>query len=386
MLWSDEEDSTMRPLACLVLLLSLHACSAAAATAQGYYWEGQAPSRVDEPIVDNTVSYYPDRRAPTEDIDLARFRQLAEPEGEESGEEGSEAAVQKAQGEAAKAAHSPAHTSEPEPEAAKEEEEKVKEEEIKEKEEEVAKEEEKKEEEIKEEEEKKEEEKAEQAEAEKPAPSRPEQEAERLEKEMKAEDEVLKGYDREALKDQMSRNMHIVGDDTEEENKDKELSDALQAVKDQIVYKANQIKSEKRWVREVTAIIESYVKKTRRVNANIRNLQAEVKELFRKKKQIENMILQRKLELKLKVANTDLETLKSAIKNVREKEMAFSESRHQIRATIGAIEAELAKLRNEPAPAQLEEEKHKKEEAEAGEKKSEGEEEEESELRAEREQ
>ena len=74
-----------------------------------------------------------------------------------------------------------------------------------------------------------------------------------------------------------------------------------------------------------------------------------------------------------------METLKSAIKNVRDKEMAFSESRQQIRETIGAIEAELAKLRNEPPPSQKEEEEEE-EKKRKKEKKSEGDAEEESEL------
>jgi len=90
------------------------------------------------------------------------------------------------------------------------------------------------------------------------------------------------------------KNMHLVASD-EDSNKDQELAEALQTVKDQIVAKANEIKAEKKWVREVTKIIEAYVKKVRRVNANIRNLQKDIKSLFRKKKQIENMIVQRKL-------------------------------------------------------------------------------------------
>jgi len=138
--------------------------------------------------------------------------------------------------------------------------------------------------------------------------------------------------------------MHLVAKD-DDSNKDQELADALQNVKDQIVYKANEIKREKRWVREVTKIIEAYIKKSRRVNANIRNLQNEVKVLFRKKKQIENMIVQRKLEKKLKIANSDLGTIRSAIKSVKEKETAFKKSKTDIKQTIGAMEAELNKLR-----------------------------------------
>jgi hypothetical protein len=145
--------------------------------------------------------------------------------------------------------------------------------------------------------------------------------------------------------DEIVRNMHVTSDDDEEMQKDKELADALQSVKDQIVAKANQVKNEKKWVREVTKIIETYVHKTRRVNANIRLTQEQVKILFRKKKQIENMVLQRKLERKLMVANKDLDVLRSAIHNVKNKATAFSKSKDDIRKTIGSIEAQLSVLR-----------------------------------------
>lgn len=132
-------------------------------------------------------------------------------------------------------------------------------------------------------------------------------------------------------------------------DKEKELDEALQSVKDEIVQKATQIREEKKWVKEVTKIVETYVLKVKRVNSNIREMQADVKELFRKKKQIENLKLQRKLELKLKVATKDLSTLQDALGSVHEKESAFVKSKKDIRSTIGAIEDQLRKLRGEPS-------------------------------------
>lgn len=141
----------------------------------------------------------------------------------------------------------------------------------------------------------------------------------------------------------------FVGAGGDTDSKIKALKGALQNVKDQIVAKAQQIKSEKHWVGEVTKIITSYVTKTRRVNANIRKLQAEVKDLFRKKKQIDNLIMQRKLEDKLKVANKDLQTLQGALHNVKKKQDAFQKSKRDIATTIGAIESELHKLKGKGA-------------------------------------
>jgi len=129
--------------------------------------------------------------------------------------------------------------------------------------------------------------------------------------------------------------------------KDEELHSALQTVKDEIVYKANEIKREKRWVKDVTKIIESYIKKTRRVQGNIRKLQNEIKVLFRKKKQLENMIVQRALEKKLKVAHQDLDTIKQALTSVKKKQSAFSKSKKDIRDTMKTMEQMLQKLRGE---------------------------------------
>jgi len=150
----------------------------------------------------------------------------------------------------------------------------------------------------------------------------------------------------EAYRQELIRNMHMVAQD-DDSTKDQELAEALQTVKDQIIAKANEIKAEKKWVREVTKIIEAYVKKTRRVNGNIRKLQTEVKVLFRKKKQIENMIVQRKLEKKLKIALADLNTINLALKNVKIKESAFNKSKKSIRETITAMQTALKKLRGQ---------------------------------------
>jgi hypothetical protein len=145
---------------------------------------------------------------------------------------------------------------------------------------------------------------------------------------------------------QREANMASVENDGD---KEKELEEALQSVKDEIVQKATQIREEKKWVKEVTKIVETYVLKVKRVNSNIREMQSDVKELFRKKKQIENLKLQRKLELKLKVATKDLSTLQDALGNVHEKESAFVKSKKDIRGTIGSIEDQLRKLRGEPS-------------------------------------
>jgi len=100
-----------------------------------------------------------------------------------------------------------------------------------------------------------------------------------------------------------------------------ELKEALSFAKDDIVAKSAQIKHDRTWVKKVMKIVEAYVLKvgersgqdhilsgvnelcelqTRRVNANVRELQADVKKAFHKKRQIENMLIQLKLNQRLK--------------------------------------------------------------------------------------
>eukprot|EP01006_Ploeotia_vitrea_P003663 TRINITY_DN113018_c0_g1_i1.p1 TRINITY_DN113018_c0_g1~~TRINITY_DN113018_c0_g1_i1.p1 ORF type:complete len:276 (+),score=150.92 TRINITY_DN113018_c0_g1_i1:45-830(+) len=163
--------------------------------------------------------------------------------------------------------------------------------------------------------------------------------------------------------------MHAVDDDgdaADEAKKDQELQEALQTVKDQIVAKATQIKSEKAWVKQVVGIIEAYALKVRRVNQSIRSLQENVKELYKNKKQIENMILQRKLQKRLSLATKDLDTLQNALQHLQKKRVSFTQSGSSLKNTIGEIQAELQRLRSEhPAPAEESSEEGSEESSEA---------------------
>jgi len=152
------------------------------------------------------------------------------------------------------------------------------------------------------------------------------------------------GDETDEFRNELIQNMKLVAKD-DDSTKDQDLADSLQNVKDGIVFKANEVKSQKRWTKQVTEIIESYVKKARKVNSHIRDMQQNVRVLFRKKKQIENMIVQRKLEKKLKIANMDLQTIQAALTNTKKKEGAFTKSKGDIKSTIGAMESELQKLR-----------------------------------------
>lgn len=128
--------------------------------------------------------------------------------------------------------------------------------------------------------------------------------------------------------------------------KDK-LDIALAAIKQDIMVRNRQLEEEKNWVNEVHKITEQYNKKVHRVEADIVKTRNEVKALFKKKKQVENLKIQRALEEKLKDATSDLATLQQALHHVKSKSKEFEKTKQEIKKTIYGIHTQLAKLKGE---------------------------------------
>jgi len=132
-------------------------------------------------------------------------------------------------------------------------------------------------------------------------------------------------------------------DDPEHDTK---LYEALQEIKNQIVYKANSIRDEKKWVDSLAIVLGAYYKKVRRVNEHVKKLVREALILFKKKKQIENMIIQRKLEKQLKLTRMDLEVIHAALQNVMQKDVTFTQNTKDVKSTIGLMEDTLKQIRS----------------------------------------
>jgi len=130
------------------------------------------------------------------------------------------------------------------------------------------------------------------------------------------------------------------------EPKDK-LDVALAAIKQDIMVRNRQLEEEKNWVGEVHKITEQYNKKVHRVEADIVKVRNEVKALFKKKKQVENLKIQRALEAKLKDATSDLSTLQQALHHVKSKSQEFEKTKQEIKKTIYGIHTQLSKLKGE---------------------------------------
>jgi len=127
------------------------------------------------------------------------------------------------------------------------------------------------------------------------------------------------------------------------------LDSALEAVKEDIMTNSKKIADEKKWVKAVTKITASYEEKVKRVEEHIIVLRKEQKKLYTKKKQVENLKLQRRLEAKLRDANDELTALQTSLKSVQVKNEELNKSHMDLRATIINIENQLAKLKGEDA-------------------------------------
>jgi len=130
----------------------------------------------------------------------------------------------------------------------------------------------------------------------------------------------------------------------EEDPEMAKLSAALEAVKEDLVGNSKQISDEKKWVGAVKAITFSYDDKMKRVNDHILALRKEQKKLFDKKKQIENLKLQKRLQSKLVAASEELKTLQNSLDHVQKKSHELNSEHSNLQTTIQKIEVQLTKL------------------------------------------
>lgn len=154
--------------------------------------------------------------------------------------------------------------------------------------------------------------------------------------------------------------------DGEKNSMQANLEIALEEIKHDIVVKSKQVMEEKAWVSQVREIMQQYELKVQRVEQNINTLRTEVKTLYKKKRQIENLMLQEKLDAKLNDAKADLRTLDNALMHVKNKERSFEKNKQDVATTVSAIKEQLNKLRGlAPGTVDPDEEEEAAPEAEA---------------------
>jgi len=125
------------------------------------------------------------------------------------------------------------------------------------------------------------------------------------------------------------------------------LAQALEAVKEDIMGNNKQITDEGKWLEAVQKISEAYQEKMQRVTEHIRMLRHDQRQLFEKKKQIENLRLQHRLEKKLTEANDEMSALRGTLDKVSKKSHELHESHESLQKTIVDIQGQLDKLQGQ---------------------------------------
>jgi len=146
-------------------------------------------------------------------------------------------------------------------------------------------------------------------------------------------------------------------------NKDQTLIEALETIKDEIVFKANNIKKQKEWVKKVHFLVRVYVKKIKRVEDHLRKLIKAARVLLRKKKQIQHMITARKLEKRLKLVRADLDVVHAALQNAKNTEKPWAGRTKEVKQMIGSMEATIRDLRTKERKKEKEKLERKGEES-----------------------
>jgi predicted nucleic acid-binding Zn-ribbon protein len=137
----------------------------------------------------------------------------------------------------------------------------------------------------------------------------------------------------------------------EEQEEQAKLDEAIGALNEDLMHYVKQIGDETKWVLDVRKVVTTYDEKAHRVETNINHLRTEIQGLYKKKKQIENLKMQKQLELKLKAATSDLSTLEKAMAHVRSKQDEFKKSKSEVLGTIGTLEDQLAGLKGKHKPS-----------------------------------
>jgi uncharacterized protein YoxC len=136
-------------------------------------------------------------------------------------------------------------------------------------------------------------------------------------------------------------------------SRDPRLVAALEAVKSDLMAKGHQLVEEKKWLKDVKQMMDTYAKKMKNVGKSVESTKVTMKDLLKKKRQIENLQLQKELKSKLATANDDLTSLETVISHVKNRANQFMEKKKNVEETIKLIQTQLSKLQGKGASKNL---------------------------------
>lgn len=128
------------------------------------------------------------------------------------------------------------------------------------------------------------------------------------------------------------------------------LKSAITQIKGDIMRKSSDLRSEADWVAAVKGVMIQFELKVNKTKAAITDKKTKLKRLLKKKRQLENLLLQIKLEMKLAEARKDMSHLTTALRGVALKKSNFNTNKKQVQQTVDQIKAEIKTLNGGTLP------------------------------------
>jgi len=121
----------------------------------------------------------------------------------------------------------------------------------------------------------------------------------------------------------------------------------MEVIKKSLMVNNRNIAAESKWIDQVELIMKQYTLKVKKVREHIADERKAIKELLRQRRIILNEKKQKELELKLKVATTELTALTDALQQVQKKEQELGKGKTTLGAKIKILATDLKKLKTD---------------------------------------
>jgi len=123
----------------------------------------------------------------------------------------------------------------------------------------------------------------------------------------------------------------------------------IEVIKRALMKNNRNIAAESKWIDQVELIMKQYALKVKKVKEHIGDERKAIKELLRQRRIILNEKKQKELELRLKMATTELTSLTDALSQVKKKEQELGSGKTQLGAKISTLVGDLKKLKTDKA-------------------------------------
>jgi len=123
----------------------------------------------------------------------------------------------------------------------------------------------------------------------------------------------------------------------------------MEVIKQALKVNNRNIAAELKWIDQVELIMKQYQLKVKKVKEHVGDERKSIKELLRQRRIVLNEKKQKELELKLKMATTELTSLTDALTQVKKKEKELGAGKGQLGAKITGLVGDLKKLQTDKA-------------------------------------